>query len=199
MIIRNQMEITRRRMSQKLDMLEEHVLDTVHSAGSTVNATAETVQDVVQSVGRAFDVEQHYRRHPWLFIGGSIALGYVLTELLSEGASRVSPSVAAKNSERCDCNGDSRSPSTEHPASTDGSVVSGHPGSLETALNGKPRSNGNSPGYGIRRASIEAFAGFVREIATRSLPLVMDYFLHAPSAQGRNEERQSDSRSPENI
>ena len=74
MIIRNQMEITRRRMSQKLDMLEEHVLDTVHSAGSTVNATAETVQDVVQSVGRAFDIEQHYRRHPWLFIGGSVAL-----------------------------------------------------------------------------------------------------------------------------
>ena len=199
MIIRNQMEITRRRMSQKLDMLEEHVLDTVHSAGSTVNATAETVQDVVQSVGRAFDIEQHYRRHPWLFIGGSVALGYVLTELLSEGVSEVSPSVAAKSSDQCDCNGDTHPVLTDHSATTDGSVVSGNPGAMETAHNGDPRSNGGTTGYGIRRASMEAFASFAREIATRSLPLVMDYFLHAPSSQGRNEERQSDSRSPENI
>ena len=86
-MIRQSMEQTKRRLTQSLATLETQVTEKVQHAGTAVNATAEAVQEAVHSVGKAFDMERQFRRHPWLFVGGSMAIGYVATELLRNGNS----------------------------------------------------------------------------------------------------------------
>ena len=47
MIIRQQMDITKRNLTQRLATLEQQVTDKVQTAGTAVNATAEAVTDAV--------------------------------------------------------------------------------------------------------------------------------------------------------
>jgi len=64
-----------------VETVKESVEDTVSGIRDTVQGTVsgfkESVQDTVQSVKSAFDLEAHYQQHPWLMIGGSVALGFV--------------------------------------------------------------------------------------------------------------------------
>src|SRR5438105_8802525 len=107
-VIRDQMEDTRTSLTEKLETLEKKVASTVESATSnvaetveavkeTVQETVSTVKDTVQdtvctvkstvregvgAVKDAFDICGHVERHPWVMLGGSIAVGYVLGRLL---------------------------------------------------------------------------------------------------------------------
>ncbi len=96
--IRHQMEETRSDLTNKLEALEQKVMDTVADAQSavtdtvetvkqsvdrTVQAVQDTVQDTVDSVKHALDLERHVQRHPWAMLLGSLAAGYVLGRLLS--------------------------------------------------------------------------------------------------------------------
>lgn len=93
-VIRQQVEETKLQLVEKLDTLEQHVADTVQSAGSAVNSTVETVQetvesvtgavhDTVKSIGSALDVGAHVRAHPWLVVGGAAALGFFMARRLA--------------------------------------------------------------------------------------------------------------------
>ncbi len=93
-VIRQQMEETKSQLSDKLESLEQQVTESVQSTGTAVSATVgavqETVQsvtgavqDAVQTVSNAFDLRRQIDRHPWLVVGGSVAVGYLLSELLS--------------------------------------------------------------------------------------------------------------------
>jgi ElaB/YqjD/DUF883 family membrane-anchored ribosome-binding protein len=114
-VIRQQMDDTRASLSEKLEALEDKVMDTVQGATTAVAATVdtvketvqetvstvkETVQDTVQTVRDTFDLPLQVRRHPWPMVGASVALGYGLGALLPrlEGARqsrRVEPPAPA--------------------------------------------------------------------------------------------------------
>jgi ElaB/YqjD/DUF883 family membrane-anchored ribosome-binding protein len=91
-VIRQQMEETRTALAGKLETLEQQVVDTVAGANTAVTETVATVKDAVQetvevvkgtvqdtaqSVRQALDLPRQVDQHPWLFFGGSVALGFV--------------------------------------------------------------------------------------------------------------------------
>jgi len=109
-VIRQQMLETRTALTEKLEALEQEVVDTVQGAKNAVTDTVETVRDVVQdtvetvkdsmqetvhSVKEAFDVPRQVERHPWAMVGGSVVLGYLsgclLNQVTAAGRPRTAP------------------------------------------------------------------------------------------------------------
>jgi hypothetical protein len=91
-VIREQMEQTRASLSEKIELLEQHVVETVHNATGAVTETMDTikdaaeetlgtvrqgVQETVKSVRQTFDLPLQVRRHPWYMVGGAVLAGYV--------------------------------------------------------------------------------------------------------------------------
>jgi hypothetical protein len=80
-VTREQMDETRASMSEKMETLEQRVIDTAHdaadAAGETVDDVKDAVQETVQNVKDAFNVRLQVARHPWAMVGGSVALGYL--------------------------------------------------------------------------------------------------------------------------
>jgi ElaB/YqjD/DUF883 family membrane-anchored ribosome-binding protein len=96
-VIRHQMEEKRASLADKLDALQEQVLETVHEATSAVTNTVRDVTDVVdtvkeniqetvdtvkgkveetvESVKETFNVSEKIREHPWVALGGGFAVG----------------------------------------------------------------------------------------------------------------------------
>lgn len=93
-VIHQQMEETRAALADKLETLEHQVTDTVSAATNAVTETVETVKDAVgetvetvkESVKTTFDFAGHMDRHPWWFMGGAVAVGYIGGRLLNEAA-----------------------------------------------------------------------------------------------------------------
>jgi len=96
-VIKHQMEETRTALTEKLEAVEELVAstvkettqavsDTVETVTSgvenTVNTVTDSVESVTESVKRAFDFSGYMDQHPWLVLGGGVALGYLLGSLL---------------------------------------------------------------------------------------------------------------------
>jgi ElaB/YqjD/DUF883 family membrane-anchored ribosome-binding protein len=111
--IKQEMQETRSALAEKLETLEHKVVGVVGAVeeattvvGDTVGAIKETVQDTVNavndkvqesvaSVTDSFDVNSRVQEHPWLMVGGSVAVGYCLGVLLDKsGTSSPSPSSA---------------------------------------------------------------------------------------------------------
>src|SRR5262249_33716854 len=91
-------------LAEKLETLEQQVVGTVQNATSAVSDSVECVKDAVQeTVDRAktsvydtveavkdtFDVTRQVREHPWLMMGGSVALGFASGYLLNRAGSTV--------------------------------------------------------------------------------------------------------------
>jgi ElaB/YqjD/DUF883 family membrane-anchored ribosome-binding protein len=103
-VIREQMQDTRSALSEKLEILEDRVSSTVkdatHEVSETVEAVTDSVQETVDSVKETvadtitavkgsvdavkgfFDLPSHANRYPWLVLGGSVAFGFFIGELL---------------------------------------------------------------------------------------------------------------------
>jgi len=100
-LIRNRMTETRTAMSEKLEALEaklsdtvkettEAVTETASAVAETVNSVKDSVQNTVEAVQSAFDINQLAENHPWLLVGGSVLLGYLVGNSLS-GPARPEP------------------------------------------------------------------------------------------------------------
>jgi len=91
-MIRRQMQAQRAALDQKLDNLENRIVQTVEGAREAVAETIQTVRDSVQSsvetvkgtvqssvdtVKETLDVKRQVERHPWAMVGGAIAVGFV--------------------------------------------------------------------------------------------------------------------------
>jgi len=100
-VIQQQMEETRAALAEKLETLENQVTSTVSDVTNTVSAatnavteTVETVKDAVgetvetvkESVKTTFDLAGHVERHPWLMMGGAVAVGYFGGRLLNQAS-----------------------------------------------------------------------------------------------------------------
>jgi ElaB/YqjD/DUF883 family membrane-anchored ribosome-binding protein len=92
-VIRQQMADTRASMTEKIEALEkqvtetvkettETVSETVDTASETVQKTVEAISDTVEAVKETFDIPAHIQNHPWMAMGGAVALGYALGHLL---------------------------------------------------------------------------------------------------------------------
>jgi ElaB/YqjD/DUF883 family membrane-anchored ribosome-binding protein len=111
--IKQEMQETRSALAEKLETLEQKVVGVVGAVeeatsvvGDTVGAIKESVQDTVSAVNEKvqesvasvkdlFDLSSRVQEHPWLMVGGSVAVGYCLGALLDKsGASSPSPSSA---------------------------------------------------------------------------------------------------------
>ena len=95
--MRQQIMDTRSQLTEKLVSLEHQVSSTVESTGSAVNETVGAVQETVesvtsavkgavQSISDAIDIRQQIKQHPWLILGGSVALGYLAVDLLEQSS-----------------------------------------------------------------------------------------------------------------
>jgi ElaB/YqjD/DUF883 family membrane-anchored ribosome-binding protein len=98
-LIRKQMEETRTSLTEKLELIEEKLVNTVQETTSAVNETVtnvkETMHDTVASVKESMhegvetvkdwvDIPAHVQERPWLMVGGSVLCGYLLGTLLTE-------------------------------------------------------------------------------------------------------------------
>jgi len=95
------MEYTRAALTDKLETLEQQVVQTVtgttaavaetvenvkEAVHETVDAVKGSVQEGVNSVRNAIDLSRQMERHPWLLLAGSIAVGYLGERLLEQAA-----------------------------------------------------------------------------------------------------------------
>jgi len=99
--IQQKMAETRASLADKLETLEQKVVGTVtetttavnetvdvikDSVQETVTAVNETVRESVETVKDWFDLPAHVREHPWLTVGGSVAVGFCLGTALGKAA-----------------------------------------------------------------------------------------------------------------
>lgn len=106
-LIRHQMEQTRASLQEKLETLENQVVDSVQDAAHTVKDTVQLVKDAVEetvgtvrgsvreamcSVKETLDVTHQVREHPWMMMLGSVAVGYVGERLLEQVENQMAPS-----------------------------------------------------------------------------------------------------------
>ena len=177
-VIRQQMVETRSALTEKLEMLEQQVTDTVQDTSAAVTDTVGTVKDAVQeavqsvkesvretveSVKESFDVTRQVRNHPWAMVSGAMAVGFIGGLLL--------PS--------------SRRPRFDHlygppPRGATKSTANGYVADA-SAIPTHPLSN--KPGWltemgetfkdemaQVKGMAIGAMCGLVRDLVTRSVP-----------------------------
>lgn len=120
-MIRRNVEAKRAALTDKLETLEEEVVDTVKEATASVSDTVETIKDSVQETVTAvadtvkdtvttvketvhegvdtvkdwFDMSAHVQNQPWLMMGGAAGLGFLLGRLLAPPAAESAPAEPA--------------------------------------------------------------------------------------------------------
>jgi ElaB/YqjD/DUF883 family membrane-anchored ribosome-binding protein len=109
-VIRQQMDETRTHLSEKLEALEQRVVNTVHEASASVNETIgsvkeavhdtvqtvkESVNDTVDTVKDTFDVRRQVEARPWTMMAGATALGFLGGYLLMRSRSAPAERYAA--------------------------------------------------------------------------------------------------------
>jgi len=96
-VIREQMLETRTALTEKLEALQETVVDAVTGTTESVTETVQSVKDAVQdtvtnvsetvhetveTVKSTFDIGKQVENHPWAMLGGAVALGFLTGKLL---------------------------------------------------------------------------------------------------------------------
>lgn len=69
-------------VQETVEAVTETVQDTVHTVKETVDDTLTAVKEGVGAVKEIFDIPHHVERYPWLSVGGSVAVGFFLGDLL---------------------------------------------------------------------------------------------------------------------
>jgi len=88
--IRKQMAHTRCSLTEKMDLLERRVVDTVqgatHAVTDTVETVKESVRDSVHSMQTNLDPIHQADRHPWTMFAVSLGAGYAIGKVLEGGS-----------------------------------------------------------------------------------------------------------------
>lgn len=92
---RRRKDATQSAMTEKLEMLEEQIRETVEDAHSAVKDVVtnvkETISDTADTIRRTFDISYQTERHPWVVFSGSVLVGYLLGNRRGKSSSRSSP------------------------------------------------------------------------------------------------------------
>jgi ElaB/YqjD/DUF883 family membrane-anchored ribosome-binding protein len=194
-VIRHQMEEKRASLADKLDLLENQVMETVQEATASVNKVVDTVtstvgtvtenvQDTVKSVKdtltegvhetvetvkETLDIRQQVRNHPWGAFAGSVALGVVGGYLL--GGSR-----AGGGQRRAGTWGPSPSPpeTSYTPSPTPSPARSFVPEEPAGRQEPSPLQEAAATAMSsLRGLAIGALMGVIREVAANNLPAAL--------------------------
>jgi ElaB/YqjD/DUF883 family membrane-anchored ribosome-binding protein len=179
-VTREQMDQTRASLSEKIESLEQQVVDTVHDATHAVSQTVADVKDAVhktvESVKDNFDLRVQVEREPWAMVGGSLAVGFLGGYLLF----RHGTDLAAAN------------PSSPAPAGRPmiAELPNGHAKAarLEDGASAKPDTNGvaktcsaNGVDHqfekeigNLKRLAIGTLLSLVRDLVTKSAPKTLE-------------------------
>ena len=80
---------TRVAIAEKLGAIEQHVGTTMQHARTMMTQVADkttsSVCDTMQATKEVFDLRIHATRHPWMFVGGTLILGYGVGALYRRG------------------------------------------------------------------------------------------------------------------
>jgi len=180
-VTREQMDATRASMSEKMDTLEQHVVDTVQGAASAVGHTVDDVTDAVhetvQNVKDTFDLPLQATRHPWALVGGSIALGCLGGYLLfRHGAAQSRPSgarqpgIPASRGIAEKPNGVVNAPRFQEIASAKTPVEVAAPTACDQHWLGGVHKRFGPEITKVKGLAIGMVAGVVRDIITQSVP-----------------------------
>lgn len=187
--IRTEMDETRSSLSEKLGELEDRVSDTVRTASAAVTGTTESVKGAIDSIGTAFDIPRHARRHPWIVIGGSVAIGYLAARLM-QGNARAprgdsgprceQPGEASQNADRVErsdfLQNDSEFP--DHSAATAPENTTDSESCMK-----------NTAWQQARGTAISAALVAAQQIAMHVVPQVIDHFM----SKGKDERSAEDN------
>ncbi len=89
--VREDMEVTRASLTEKLETLEHRVVGTVEAAQHKVEHGVDAVRETVENVKRTFNVKHHVEERPWLMLGASVLTGYALGQFIMAGHGRSEP------------------------------------------------------------------------------------------------------------
>jgi len=156
-IIRHEMEETRSSLAEKLDKLETKVVTpvtdattavshTVEDVKSVVDSVTDSVQDAVQSVKDTFNFSEQIRQHPWLTLGGAVAVGFLGGCLLRPSRRREEPQALDYRPE---------------PSTLSASEPKPEP---------EPESGGFAPLHALKELAIGTLMGVLREVVVEALP-----------------------------
>jgi len=80
---------TRIAIAEKLGAIEQHVGSTMQHARTMMTQVADkttsSVHQTLKATKEAFDPRVHVARHPWVFVGGTLVLGYAVGALYRRG------------------------------------------------------------------------------------------------------------------
>lgn len=80
---------TRMAIAEKLGAIEQHVGTTMQHARTMMTQVADkttsSVSETMQATKEAFDLRIQAERHPWMFVGGAVILGYGVSALYRRG------------------------------------------------------------------------------------------------------------------
>src|SRR5206468_919653 len=120
----HELEETRHALAEKLEQIGEKISGTVETVSETVSGVTETVtnvtealggtvqavadtvsgtvesvketaQETVEAVKHAFNLPDQVRAHPWIWVGGSVAVGFVAGKILLPRVGRHTPEAVA--------------------------------------------------------------------------------------------------------
>jgi ElaB/YqjD/DUF883 family membrane-anchored ribosome-binding protein len=94
--IQQDIDQTQGSMTEKMEQIEGHVQGTAHQVRSSVDDTVDrTVENVKGTVGHSIDrvkdevdIQQLVEERPWLMLGGSVLVGYMLGNMTESRSSR---------------------------------------------------------------------------------------------------------------
>jgi len=103
-VIRDEMELTRANLADKLGALETQVRETVSDAKEAVSSTVEGVKEVVGSVSETvgsvaeqFSISKQVDEHPWLAMGAAVAAGFVAAQLFDRMGQQQTPAAPSSS------------------------------------------------------------------------------------------------------
>jgi ElaB/YqjD/DUF883 family membrane-anchored ribosome-binding protein len=193
------MEATRTDLSDKLEKLENKVVDTVQDATSTVADAMESAKNVVENVRdtvegasqavsgtvegvketmagaaesmkvtfqnaadtvrEAFDLPAQVDRHPWLMVGGAVAVGFVAGKLLDYAPDAMAAVGSAAES------GEWFAESAKSAAGAAASAAGGLMSTAESMFG--PEINK------LKELALGALLGVIRDVAVKAAPETM--------------------------
>lgn len=189
-VLQQEIEEAKSRLSAKIDTLEQqyNVVENVQQAGTAVAATVEAVQatahavnEAVETLHSAVDVESHIRKHPWLCMGGSVALGYLATTWWSrrQAASAKSPMTSLGDFPSVPPSNEAQ---FEPSAISQAAAVAFEPFAAESPASVANRAYQqamlqSSPAYNLKILAMNTLMGVIREAAARAVPKIADYLM----------------------
>jgi ElaB/YqjD/DUF883 family membrane-anchored ribosome-binding protein len=184
-MIRQQMDETRTALTDKIEMLEHQLVETVQAASTSVVETVGSVKEIahdslqtvkdsvhetLETVKDAFDLQRQVNQRPWTMFAGATALGYLGGCLLRgrNGRERRTSGI-----------GENRAPAiTAHTAGSRNGAAEGRDATLSAAEQPSWLSQQGDTFHSeisqLKGLAVGTLLGIVRDIVTKNVPEHME-------------------------